>query len=86
MRFVRNHGPAGALPLHAQIERTGKEEVMTKLSPEEARQGRKGKPVLYVLLTGLVFAGALALVLHPYEQDAGTLDTAQSIEETTAVD
>lgn len=59
---------------------------MTKLSPEEARQGRRGKPVLYILLTGLVLAGAAALVLYPYKQDAGTLDTAQTIEETTAVE
>lgn len=53
---------------------------MKKLSPEEARQGRRGKPVLYVLLAGLVLAGAAALVLHPYKQDAGT------IEKTTAID
>lgn len=59
---------------------------MKKLSPEEARQGRRGKPVLYVLLAGLVLAGAAALVLHPYKQDAGTIDTAQTIEKTTAID
>jgi len=59
---------------------------MKKLSPEEARQGRRGKPVLYVLLAGLVLAGAAALILHPYEQDAGTRDTAQTIEKTTTVE
>lgn len=59
---------------------------MKKLSPEEARQGRRGKPVLYVLLAGLVLAGTAALVLHPYKQDAGMIDTAQTIEETTAID
>jgi len=57
---------------------------MQKLSPEEARQGRRGKPVLYVLLAGLVLAGALALILHPYKQDAGTLDTTPSVEQTSA--
>lgn len=59
---------------------------MKKLSPEESRQGRPGRPVLFVLLGGLVLAGALALVLYPYKEDAGTIDTAQTIEEITAVE
>ncbi|MCI5074849.1 hypothetical protein [Oricola sp.] len=47
---------------------------MQKLSPQEARQGERGRPVLYVLIAGLALAGVAALFLHPYQQDAGTLD------------
>lgn len=59
---------------------------MEKLSPKEARQGSRGKPVLYILLAGLVLAGAVALFLHPYKQDAGTMDTEETIEETTTAE
>lgn len=51
---------------------------MTKLSSGEARQGERGRPVLIVLIAGLILAGVVALILHPYQQDAGTID-----EETT---
>jgi len=56
---------------------------MTKLSTDEARQGQRGKPVLAVLIAGLILAGVIALVLHPYEQGAGTIDNAASTSETT---
>lgn len=56
---------------------------MTKLSTDEARQARRGKPVLAVLIAALILAGILALVLHPYEQGAGTIDNSASISETT---
>lgn len=59
---------------------------MQKLSTDEARQGRRGKPVLVVLIAGLVLAGVLALVLHPFEQDAGTIDNAATISESAAAD
>ncbi|MAZ16148.1 hypothetical protein [Oricola sp.] len=59
---------------------------MNKLSTEEARQGRRGKPVLMVLIGGLVLAGVLALILHPFEQGAGTIDNAAAISETAAAD
>lgn len=57
---------------------------MTRLSSDEARQGRRGKPVLVVLIAALVLAGALALVLHPFEQDGGTIDNATAATETAA--
>lgn len=57
---------------------------MKKLAPEDARQGRRGRPVLLVLVGGLALAGAAALVLHPYKQDAGTLEEMSPIEDTTA--
>lgn len=59
---------------------------MEDLSPDEARQGRRGKPVLYVLLVGLILAGVAALFLHPYKQDAGTMDETAPIEEPASAD
>lgn len=59
---------------------------MKKLSTEEARQGRRGKPVLAVLVAGLVLAGVAALVLHPFKQDAGTIDNAATATEAAAAD
>ena len=56
---------------------------MRWLSSEQARQGRQGRPVLLVLLGGLALAGVIALVLYPYQQDAGTLEEAQSVEDIT---
>tara|TARA_Y100000815_G_scaffold252699_2_gene257168 strand:- start:18955 stop:19077 length:123 start_codon:yes stop_codon:yes gene_type:complete len=39
-----------------------------------------------VLIGGLVLAGVLALILHPFEQGAGTIDNAAAISETAAAD
>ena len=59
---------------------------MQKLSTDEARQGQRGRPVLVVLIAGLVLAGVVALILHPFEQDAGTIDNAATISGSAATD
>lgn len=59
---------------------------MQKLSTDEARQGQRGKPVLVVLVAGLVLAGVLALVLYPFEQDAGTIDNAATVSGAATTD
>lgn len=56
---------------------------MRKLSPNEARQGERGRPVLYVLIAGLVLAGIAALFLHPYKRDAGTMDQTPTAAQTS---
>lgn len=66
------------------VQKQTREKALNKLSTEEARQGRRGKPVLMVLIGGLVLAGVLALVLYPFEQDAGTIDNAPAATEATA--
>ena len=56
---------------------------MKTLPTDEARQGRLGRPVLIVLIAGLVLAGAAALILHPFQQDAGTIDGDRPAQEDT---
>ncbi len=63
---------------------TEEKEAVTKLSTDQARQGQRGKPVLIVLIAGLILAAILALVLHPFKQDAGTLDGTAVVEESAA--
>ena len=59
---------------------------MTKLSTGEARQGERGRPVLMVLIAGLVLAGVAAFVLYPFQQDAGTISDDTTVGETVATD
>ncbi|WP_199223220.1 hypothetical protein [Oricola cellulosilytica] len=47
---------------------------MTKLNKTEARQGSWGKPVLYVLVAGLVLAGIGAITLEAFDADEVTAD------------
>ncbi|TCD15090.1 hypothetical protein E0D97_05955 [Oricola cellulosilytica] len=47
---------------------------LTKLNKTEARQGSWGKPVLYVLVAGLVLAGIGAITLEAFDADEVTAD------------
>lgn len=47
---------------------------LTKLNETDAKQGRRGKPVLYVLIAGLVLAGIGAIAMEAFYADNVTAE------------